>query len=361
MKIPHLRKPVYVFPDASSSITQAHKDRFPALKDIFQRNIESSPKLCGYTTYISYELRMCGSCVADTMPSILVCCPSDGLKKIKSLLTQPHIRSQFDPESSSPIFVRFGLFFWAQPIEMLALHGLAVFIPEEPGSGDSMADAVVGNLPWGLQIIEADHGERRSATMGCVIQVGDERFGLTTAHAFHNLPATAPRIQVEDARDSDIDDEDYDMSMEEENHLSLELRPMSPSDRRGRTIQLGKCQVHTTPTLDGTAWMKEHANLDWALFEMESHDDQMPTFSSDNKVLPTAKALPQERTDVLIITSSLLGVPATLYNIPSYIGGTSASPVAEVWTVGCLPKENRESQLFYNQFRTFRSYLLRTS
>lgn len=347
MKIPYLRKPTYVFPDATSSISKAHKDRYPALKDILQRNIEGSPKLCDYTSCISYELRMCGSCMEDAIPSILVFCPLRKFKKIKSLFTQPHITSQFEPDSPTPTFVHFGLFFWARTIDMLALHEIAVVIPEEQDSGEILADAGVGSLPWGLQVVEGERNEQHTATVGCIIQVGSERFGLTTAHAFYQTPTAAWNDHTISSSDSDTEDEEYDMSMEEgdEDRLSEEVRPLSS----GRTVKLGKCQVHIPPPIEDTStWMREHANLDWALFELESNGDRLPTYPKPHEALAIADTLPEDCTDVLIITLPLSGVPATLYNIPSYLGGANGSQAAEVWTVGCSSKETRELQSYRN-------------
>lgn len=346
MKIPRLRKTTYVFPDASSRIRQAHKDRYPVLKDIFQRNIENSPKLCDYTTHISYELRMCGPCEADATESILIFCPSGLLKKIKTLLTQPHIRSQFEPEIETSTFVRFELFFWASTIEMLALHDIAVVIPEEPDSDDSIA-AVVKHMPWGLQILERDHGEQHIATIGCIVQVGHDQFGLTTAHAFDHPLAIVPEDQETEGSDSDKDDEEYDLSMGQEDHdaSSMEMRLGSVNNDRGRTVQLGECQVHTVPPLEETsAWMRRHPNLDWALVELGLNKNRLPNSAAPINALPIVEHLPQDCTDVLIITLPYPGVPGTLYSIPSYIGAVKGSQAAEVWTVGSLPKETREFQ-----------------
>lgn len=349
-KIPYLRQPTYVFPDAIISISQAHKDRYPALKDILQRNIDSSPKLCDYSSCISYELRMCGFCAADAIPSVLVFCPFRKLKKIKSLFTQPHIKSQFEPEPPTTTFVLFGLFFWGRTVEMLAFHEIAVVIPEEQDSGEFVADAGARNMPWGLQVLKGEHGEKHTATMGCIIQVGSERFGLTTAHTFHQSPAAATGDHCVGDSDSDTDNEEYDMNLEAEDNdqVSLEAQPLLSTSGFGRTVRLGKCQVHMPPPLEETStWMKEHANLDWALVELKSMNDGLANYETSNETLPIAEDLPEDCIDVLIITLPLLGVRATLYNIPSYLGGPKGSKAAEVWTVGCFPQKTCESQFCY--------------
>lgn len=235
VKIHRLWKTMYVFPDASTSISQAHKDRYPVLKDILQRNIESSPQLCDYTTCISYELRMCGSCVADAIPSILVFCPFGKLKKIKSLLQQPHIRSQFEPETTTSEFVNFGIFFWARKIDMLAFHEIVAVIPVEQATGGVVANATGVRAPSGLRIYNGENGEMNTATMGCMIQVGRDQFGLTTAHAFHQTLATTCGPD-----DSDSDDEEYDMSIEQDDHseVTMDVQPALPIDGRGQTVQL---------------------------------------------------------------------------------------------------------------------------
>lgn len=339
VKIPRLWKTTYVFPDASTSISQAHKDRYPVLKDILQRNIEGSPQLCDYTTCISYELRMCGSCVADAIPSILVFCPFGKLKKIKSLLQQPHIRSQFEPETTTSEFVNFGLFFWARKIDMLAFHEIVAVIPAEQATGGVVANATGVRAPWGLRIYNGENGEMNTATMGCMIQVGRDQFGLTTAHAFHQPLATTCGPD-----DSDSDDEEYDMSMEHDDHseVTMDVQPALPIDGRGQTVQFGECEVHIPPRDDSSAWIKEHANLDWALLKMGSEKSRLSVYATATEALPIVDRLPQECVDVLIVTTSLHEIPAILYHIPSYIGGAKGSQAAEVWTVGSLSNQTRK-------------------
>lgn len=338
-RIPYLRKTTYVFPDASTRISQAHKDRYPVLKDILQRNIESSPKLCDYTTCISYELRMCGCCVAEATPSILVFCPFGKLKKIKALLQQPHIRSQFESEITASTFVNFGLFFWAREIDMLAFHEIAAVIPVQQATDGVPANETGGRAPWSLRIYNGDNSEINTATMACMIQVGRDQFGLTTAHAFHQPLATSYEPD-----DSDSDDEEYDMSMEQDDHSegAMDVQPALPIDGRRQTVQLGKCEVHIPPHDDSSAWMKEHANLDWALLKLGPEISRLSIHATATEALPIVDRLPQECVDVLIVTTSLHEVPAIIYHIPSYIGGAKGSQAAEVWTVGALSNETRE-------------------
>lgn len=339
LKIPYRRKPTYVFPDASTCISQAHQDRYPVLKDILQRNIESSPKLCDDTTFISYELRVCGSCAADAIPSILVFCPLENLKKIKSLFYQPHVRSQFESETTSSSSVKFGLFFWARVIDRLAFHEIAAVIPAEQATDGVVIDATSGRAPWGLRISNGDNSQINTATMGCMIQVGRDQFGLTTAHAFHQPLTTASGPD-----DSDSDDEEYDMSMErdDQNQMTLEVQPVLPIDGCGQIVRLGKCEVHIPPHDNSSTWTKKHADLDWALVKLGSGTSRPSIYPTATEALPIVDRLPQECVDVLIVTTSRPGIPATLYHIPSYIGGAKGSQTAEVWTVGSLSDQTRK-------------------
>lgn len=346
-------RPAYVFPEASASITQAQQNRFRVLKDIFQRNVETSSELRDHSQKISYELRMCGS-LEDASASVLVCCPPDQLTEIESLFKQPHIRSQYEPKITTPSFVPLGLYFWPEVNIWLALHELAVVIPEELDSSDSIPDAVAGLMPWSLRILEGDRGVQHTATMGCVLQVGRDRFGLTTAHVFNHPPVTVPEYHG-GGRDSYTGGKKYDRSIEEEGmgKLSRGIQPLQSTNGLGRTAKLGQRQVHAPPPFEDTStWMEKHANLDWAAFELVSNDDRLQPNATESEALPLVDHLPQKCTDVLIITSYFPGIPATLYNVPSYIGGAKGSPAAEVWTVGCLSKEACESQPFHNSGAT---------
>ncbi|KAL2287242.1 hypothetical protein FJTKL_05747 [Diaporthe vaccinii] len=172
--------------------------------------------------------------------------------------------------------------------------------------------------------------------MGCMIQVGRDQFGLTTAHAFHQTLATTCGPD-----DSDSDDEEYDMSMEQDDHseVTMDVQPALPIDGRGQTVQLGECEIHIPPHHDSSAWMKEHANLDWALLKLGPEKSRLSIYATATEALPIVDRLPQERVDVLIVTTSLHEIPAILYHIPSYIGGAKGSQAAEVWTVGSLSNQ----------------------
>lgn len=308
--------PAYVFPEATAGITQDHIDRFFVLQDIFQRNIEKSRDPCIDSGEISYLLRLCGS-LENAIPSLVVCCPPQKLTKIESLFNQPQVKSQYESDITTPNSVRLGLFFWPGVNIWLALHEFAVVIPEELDSGDSVPDVVAGLMPWGLRILEGDRGVQHTATVGCVLQVGHKRFGLTTAHIFKGGIGEVSRGKL----------------------------PLPSMKSLGRAAELGQRQVYAPPPLEHSSkWIKEHANLDWAAFQLVSNDDQLPPYATESEALPIAEHLPEKCTDVLIITLSSPGVPATLYHIPSYIGGVKGSPAAEVWTVGCLPEEACESQ-----------------
>lgn len=343
IKIPYIRRTVYIFPDACNSISQDHRDRYPALKDIFQRNIEEDPRLSYFTRYISYELRLCGPCIADATPSIVVFCPLKKLKKLKSLLTQPHIKSQFEPETANS--VRFGLFFWAQPIDMLALHGVTVVIPEKEDMG-SVAGIKMAE-PWSVHITDGDECDKCTATMSCMVQVAGIRFGLTAAHAFNHRWAISPETYNMDSEESDSDDAEYDTVTEPDNYrkATVDSDPASPLNGRGKEVRLDQNHVYIPPHDETSA----HANLDWALldldgalFDLELEEARMLTSATAAEQLPIAKHLPQQCLDVLIITRAHPGVPATLYNVPSYIGGVQGSSAVEVWTVGYAPESNRK-------------------
>ena len=266
-----------------------------------------------------------------------------------------HIRSQYKPKPANPNSVRFGLFCWAETIELLAFHEVTVVIPDEQDTGSVGRDVAVGRAPWGVHITINDGGDEFDATMSCMIQVAGVRWGLTAAHAFCHPWTTSPEAYNTDSDDSDThnmesddsdaDDEEYDTVTEQDDHgkARMDLHPASPLSRRGKDVRLGKSHVWI-PTHEDTssAWMREHSNLDWALLDLGLEETQMSTSATAAEELPIANHLPQQCLDVLIITRAHLDVPATLYNIPSYIGGVKGSQAAEVWTVGCVPENIRK-------------------
>lgn len=332
-----MRRTTYLFLNGCDSISQAHRDRYPALKNILQRNIEKSPKLSDFASKISYELRLCGPCLADAVPSIVVFCPLEKLKKLKSLLTEPHIRSQFEPQSESPNSVCFGLYFWGEPTEMLAFHEVTVVIPGKQDTGGVIGDATANLVPWGIHIIDRDKGEKSTATMLCVIQVAGARFGLTTAHAFDHSITTSPAVYNMDSDDSDTEDDEYDTGTKGNQHgkVITNFHPASPLEHEVE-VRTGEARV-LIPHDDTSEWVQEHANLDWALVDLGFEKTSTVATAADQLPI-VVNHLPQQCLHVLVITREHPAIPAILYNIPSYMGGVKGSPVAEVWTIGCIPE-----------------------
>jgi hypothetical protein len=355
MKIPYLKRTAYVFPDAGAKISQAHQDRFPVLKDIFQRNVEGCSKLGGCITSISYELRMCGPSLEAAIPSLLVFCPLNSLKALKSLLTKPHIKAQYAQEEPDFHLVGFGIFFWARTMELLGGCNAVMVLPaeqDEAGLGDYAAG---GLLPWGLQVATVRKPHCHS-TMGCVIRANSEHFGLTTAHIFEDTEAEADEgVKLEDFDsvddgDDDDDDDEYDLGAFREaiDNSDTAAIPRSPGTSyvyRGEgDVELVECEVHCPPR-EGV-WVKEHPYLDWALLEMDEQDARLSTCLQHEHIqggaFSIAQRLPSEHVDVLIITARHVEVPGRLYPIPSYIGGTKGSIMSEVWTVNVSNSGNCE-------------------
>jgi hypothetical protein len=219
---------------------------------------------------------------------------------------------------------------------MLAVHEVTVVIPEMQDTGSVVGDAMIGHAPWALHVTDDDKGDKSTATMSCIIQVAGVRFGLTTAHAFRNPWATSPETYNMDNDDSDADEDEYDTVMELDDHRkeTMDLHPAPSSNGRGKEVRLGKIHAYIPPH-DTSAWVQEHADLDWALVDLGLGKAQMSTSATSAEELRIANHLPQQSLDVLIKTRAHIDVPATLYSIPSYIGGIKGSLTAEVWTVSC--------------------------
>lgn len=343
MKIPHLKKTAYVFPGASARIGQAHRDRFPILKDIFQRNVESCTKLCDCITFISYELRMCGPSLETAIPSLLVFCPLKSLKTLKSILTKPHIKAQYAQDESDSHLVQFGIFFWGRAMELLGGFNAFMILRAEQDEASASNHAAGGLLPWGLHVATTDNPHRYS-TMGCFIRARSEHFGLTVAHIFEDSEAAADRgVEPEDP-DSEDEDEEYDLRACQEDTYDDDIT-VTPRDLGASSLYHGEddiepvgCEVHLPPR-DG-AWANEHPYLDWAMLKMNRQDARLfaclQCDHSQPATLSVAQCLPPENIGVLIITARHVEVPGELYPIPSYIGGAMGSGMSEAWTVNIL-------------------------
>jgi hypothetical protein len=362
-KIPFLVKTVYVFPDADDDISKDHQERFPAIKNMFQRNVKRSCKLQDCMRHISYELKMCGSNIEDATPSLLVFCPATKMKTLRSLLTQPQLTDQYNP----PCFLlahlpRFRIFFWAEQIELLWGDTADVNLHVH-GDSAGLTSSPAKSTLCGALVAAGARGDRRS-TLGCVIRVGSQYFGLTSAHTFEKSTAretTGDSYEFDDDEPNyyNIDDFEYDFEVSARNagrgQICDDSRYMNPSPRS--PLQGSESAAPLTPADESVMaciirrppserpWVVNHDDLDWALVELPGEAYQRPNayFSEQKWILlsEVASERPSKNTEVIIISSRRFVMRGILHSTPSYIGSPKNFRMSEVWTISLSGNDSK--------------------
>lgn len=374
-KIPYLKETVYVYPDAGCDISRDHRTRFPIVKDILQKNVENNSKLRNYTRDLSYEMRMCGVSCEDSKPSILVFCPIIILKRLKSILTKPHVKEQYHLDSatgpSASYVSRYRIFFWGEPREPLWGRSAIVNIDVDGKPGSSSIAKPSGLTMCGTLVTAGEAGERHS-TIGCVLRVGSQFYGLTSAHTFEDLrPSSAAMQEDPDDEDSDAEDGEYDLDLEtldKYNGQQLQLPLEQPNSKPGpihypsgtsklpevlRTYETSNRLTIRSPPAGDDVWNSNHPDRDWALIHLTGRIHWRPNacFSPSQPQKPifcskVASHCPSEKRNVYIVSSRSVSQHGTLHTIPSYIGGYGTR-ACEVWTVSVSDNDRKPMSLLH--------------
>jgi hypothetical protein len=339
--IPYFRRgnqPVYVFLDADSQIANNHQDRFADLKDILQRNVEKCRNLHDCLADISYELRVCGTDESNASPAILIICPADKAKHLRTVITQPHVQNQCKPGRNSLAnqYPELQIMIWAGPIfrKSFGIQG-----------GGDMDVGVAPLSPktlCGVQIIY-DKLESRKSTVACLVHVGSRRFALTTAHALRQssmLSGPAEEAEIEPWYNEETNLHEY----EDRYDFPDDNTPESTSEGVWAQPEVQGTEIiaegHTffqAPT--DTEWTNTHPDLDWLLLELNNPSQWLPNIwrapDLGNSISLSAVSVhaPSQNREVFIISSRSSAIHGILRSIPSYIGGTWSSITSEVWTV----------------------------
>ncbi|KAF5962446.1 ankyrin repeat domain-containing protein [Fusarium bulbicola] len=221
-QIPGVSPPTFVYPHSASIISDAFRERYREIVNLFRQNAEEHPRLRDHVQQIDYTLKMCGPSVEKSHPSILVFCHQSEFSSLHSLLNSKHLKRQYGLRESSPRYFwkswrnspmmvpeeshkpLFKLYFWRQARlrTLLWCSKTRVFI------GSNVMPTLVEShslLHSGLtlcgSIISVNQDRTKTSTLGCIIQVGSEFYGLTAAHAVRQSRAyrTPPLISNTDA------------------------------------------------------------------------------------------------------------------------------------------------------------------
>jgi hypothetical protein len=371
-KIPYRKDAVYVYRQAKDAISEEYRNRFPIVQDILRRNVEHDPKkkLLKYTALLSYELQMCGVSREDAKPSILVNCPNNEtiLKRLKSLFLQPHVKDQYHIDvaltPTTPRVPRFRLFFWAEERQNIWVRSDFVTIGTRGEHEPEQVPKPLGLTMCGARVVAGEFGERCS-TVGCLLRVGTQYYGLTSAHTFEEWTPPQTNFEEDSDDDSDFEDDEYDLKLpypDDDGSSPLSVRldkgSVDPgSEHAGeKTLKLpNTLPKHKiiSPPVDDDTWTSRHPNRDWALVQVTDPSYWRPNiyFSPSEPHVPKffskfAPCLPTESRGVYLASSRSPAQYGTLHPIPSYMGVHGAR-TCEVWTVSLSENQGMPGLVSY--------------
>ena len=270
-------KKTKLFPHSGTKVPKEHIEAFPDVVDVFKQNLERQREIGLACNRLDFRLWMAGPSESDLCPSIVVICQKGLLSNVEAILHSKHIADQ-----CNIVVANHGLknFLARRPPNrdrdsrpQFKLHCFACETPRTLLSGIFLAcKAFLENTDeqiWcGSKIIDIESGSR--STIACILKIGEDRRGLTTAHGFEGTDATKDAFA--DSSGTALD------------------RP-------------GACALMVPE--DETKMM---ANLDWALVEIHDHH-LLTAVSAHSQGLPKlghiASCNPREEREILILSSNL--------------------------------------------------------
>jgi hypothetical protein len=200
LRVPGTSPDIFVYPHSTASITARYHARFREIVNIFRQNTEAHPELHKHVHHIDYALRLCGPAAELAHPSILVFCRQSEFGALKSLLTHKRLRFQYSLQRSSGAFswIRnrrsetqdatethrplFRLYFWRQKTPKVLLWGMQTDVWKEQASFETKLPTI-SSLTLCGHVVRWTGITGNISTLGCVIQIGRDYYGITTAHA----------------------------------------------------------------------------------------------------------------------------------------------------------------------------------
>lgn len=411
--IPGCSPVTYVYSHASATIQASYEERFQEVLTLFQQNVKEHSRLAEHRHNIDYILRVCGTSPTNSCPSIVVFCRHSEFKDLRNLLTSRELKFQYCLRQPSRVYPWgetpgldqdhrpfFNIYFWRESRprtlycgnEPVRIHRRQIEAsdPLDSRSGPNSNLTLLGS------VVELTGAERKFSTLGCVIRVGSDFYGITTMHTFEILESPdlinadtttdnesfcsdTPTAVVNDDVESPIDDEkmsyepdlcdaigeehyyiddvEYDDLSEAEyderdpaecSSLATDeatLHPGVDSDHE-KTTQNLRALFPTTPQLRDT----HELDLDWAIINLthtgNSHINAffLPEAPSDPVLLSTvAESRPCQETPVFLITAGGTFRKGFLQPAISALGGVSGKVPSTLWTV-ILNEQTRMSQ-----------------
>lgn len=417
--IPKTKPPIYVYPHSGSKISDASHERFREVVDMFRHNTESHVLLTSCVQHIDYTLRMCGVSAEQAHPSILVFCRTQDFAPLRALLTSRELGAQYlrrKSPNAGDFFGRwrqnrneaaaaalqygkplFNLYFWRsiRPRTLLG-PGQDTFPLPSPIFGGSGEAAII--YPHNsyfedkkkAQILHAMSGAtiriakyQATSTLGCVIAVGDEYYGVTTRHSLGIKPAvTVPKgsatafgaisksksSQVVSRVSANYDgsprgydeaDDDYDFEIDDVEYESMSDDYRDPEEAKSTAVPSRSDNASAKTRRSGDPFRKlkpmkpnvyvpKQALLvdgqtfdgDWALVHLNASGKPGPWEQARQKYDDPLKrlanvplSLPKDPTHVLIVTDEEYPQNGVLQPDSSILGGINGDTKSIVWTV----------------------------
>lgn len=404
LPIPHVSPPINVYRHGTSVIPSEHHDRYPQVVRLFRENTLQDRRLMGGAKHINYGLKLCGSSTETARPSILVFCRPQEFKPLRRLLSQDHLTAQYLLKENRRNFLDvlrnqdnekkqhrplFRIYFWrtSRPMTLLGelSYGAHVCFGNQSATASSNPpDIYDRSLTLCATRIYTFSGFSQVSTLGCVLKMGQDYYGLTAGHGIrshtnHHLHNQEPSYKARwesneiinslskeeastaSAFDDDIlyesladeeDSDDYDninseietCDRESIGFCQYELRYADAKDDR-KSERAMKRGAPIKPPADPSRRM--NIDLDWGLIKLTKPEQLRPNLffnpSSNPPVLtamsPVPAALPKTETEILIILPSRIVKRGKIQPSMAFLGGINSCKPSEV---GCLVLDNNQ-------------------
>lgn len=347
LEIPGCKKKKYVYRHADACISDAHKERYPQIIDLFRQKLLTVKALSkSGPAHTLYKMKLCGSDRENTQPSILIFHPwidQDVSRHIWKNLRAKSLREQY--ELIPPVFgihIFFSHNFWmlGNSMKSLSIH---------------MDDG----LFVGARLVSNDTLYQVSTiTCGISFAGNNTIFALTSAHAFEDNESKIDDKLASSHNDSTMElgslesddmsehsfsstDDEYDWdaleraAAKERQGGSLsdpnEPAPFRHEEKEGNT---GHSKIEPS-----RVWGRPNdlkcGNLDWALVEISSLDQRTLFAKPSDEGSFIKSSCPSKAVGMVVVVATASGLlKGTLSGIQSYLASSRNSTAwTKIWTL----------------------------
>jgi hypothetical protein len=353
LEIPGSIKKIYIYRHADAYISDAHKERYHDIIDLFRQELIADKALSkSRPANTEFKMKMCGPDPENAQPSIVIChrlADIKGGRKIMKALAKKTLREQYEyhRDDTRPVFRIYA--FFSQDFYMLG------------SSMESFSMCMDDGLFIGAQLVSSDTSYRISTiTCGVTFAGDDTIFALTSAHAFENngdeksdKPASSYDDSTSDSYSSESDDtSDHSFSGTDDEYDWDELEaaaareseeiglsdPNKPAPSRHDRVEEHASRSEIKP---GRVWGRPNdpkwalqPNLDWALVEMPMLSQRSLLGRPSDEGSFIAPSGPSEAVGTVVVATHSGLFKGTLSSIPSYLAiSRNSAALTEIWTL----------------------------